>query len=276
MPPLNPILRHPINEMHKDEISIDIKLVRQLVDKQFPQFASLPLQRLPASGSTNIQFRLGDELLVRLPRLAGGSQSLEKEAYWTPIMGKHLPIAVPEFAGNGKPAFGYSEQWLIVRWLDGKHPKVCHPADSPHTKRIQLANDLAAVILALRHIDVPTDALTEPVLQSYRGQSLEAYDEFMRHNIEQCRSIDGLDLDLDATLTVWENALELTTDSEARDARWYHGDLVAENLLLTGDRLTGVLDFGGLGVGDPTIDLHGAWELLDPPAREALPQSRRN
>jgi aminoglycoside phosphotransferase (APT) family kinase protein len=61
--------------------------------------------------------------------------------------------------------------------------------------------------------------------------------------------------------------LNLPGAVEAATDRWYHSDLVAENLLMTNDRLTGVLDFGGLAVGDPTIDLHGAWELFDSPAR---------
>jgi aminoglycoside phosphotransferase (APT) family kinase protein len=49
--------------------------------------------------------------------------------------------------------------------------------------------------------------------------------------------------------------------------RWYHGDLNAENLLVRDGRLAAVLDFGGLSVGDPTIDLVVAWQLLDPAAR---------
>ncbi len=35
-------------------------------------------------------------------------------------------------------------------------------------------------------------------------------------------------------------------------------------------QLTGLLDFGGLGIGDPTVDLHGAWELFEPDARAAF------
>ena len=38
---------------------------------------------------------------------------------------------------------------------------------------------------------------------------------------------------------------------EAAPDRWFHSDLVAENLLLTDGRLSGVLDFGALSIGDP-------------------------
>jgi len=258
------------NKMHKDEILINIEFVRKLVDSQFPRFATLPLRRLNASGSSNIQFRLGNDLLVRLPRQPGGSAAIEKEGRWTSIVGSHLPVAVPEFVGHGEPAFGYSERWSIVRWLDGEHPKVCSPTEPPSEKRFQLADELARVVLALRSIDVPQVAATDYQLRNYRGGALVDYDEQMRRNIAQCRTIDDLNLDLDAVLSVWKSALELPGASGTESEQWYHGDLVAENLLLTNGRLTALLDFGGLGVGDPTIDLHGVWELLDSPAREAF------
>jgi len=258
------------NKMHKDEIPINIELVRNLVDNKFPHFANLSLRRLSASGSSNVQFRLGEGLLIRLPRQPGGSAAIEKEERWTPIVGSHLPVAVPKFVGSGEPAFGYSERWSIVRWLDGEHPKVCYPNEPPSEKRSQLADELARVVLALRSIDVPQVAATNSQLRNYRGCALIDYDKQMQHNIEQCRAIDGLNLDLDAVLLIWKNALALPGASEIESDQWYHGDLVAENLLLTTGQLTAVLDFGGLGVGDPSIDLHGVWELLDSPAREAF------
>lgn len=256
------------NKMHKDEIPVNIELVRKLVGTQFPHFARLPLRKLGVSGSSNIQFRLGEDLLVRLPRLPGGGAVIKKEEHWTPIIGSHLPVAVPEFVGSGEPALGYSEQWSIVRWLDGEHPLVCYSTDPPTAKRSQLATELAGMVLALRSIDVPQVAAADEQLCNYRGRALVEYDDQMRHNIEQCRSMDGLNLDLEAVLLVWENALELPGASEVESEQWYHSDLVAENLLLANGQLSAVLDFGGLGVGDPTIDLHGVWELLDPPARE--------
>ena len=256
--------------VHDNEIPSDIDLVRKLVDAQFPQYADRPLRRLGASGSTNVLFRLGGDLLVRLPRQPGGSAGIEKERRWLPDVGRHLPVAVPEIVALGRPAFGFGERWSIVRWLDGDLPRACSPDEPPAPERATLAVGLADVILALRALDVPKAAAEDPALRWYRGRSLAEFDRRTRHNIQQCRSIDGLDLDLDAALAVWTDALDVPGAYEAGPDHWFHSDLVAENLLLTHGRLTAVLDFGGLAVGDPTIDLHGAWEVLDPPARDVF------
>jgi aminoglycoside phosphotransferase (APT) family kinase protein len=256
--------------IHDDEIPIDVDLVRKLVDTECPQYAALSLSRLEASGSTNALFRLGDDLLVRLPRQPGGSAAIDKEQRWLPEIGRRLPVAVPEIVALGEPALDFGERWSIVRWLDGELPKACGPDDPPTSERSTLAADLADVILALRAVDVPVAAATDPALRWYRGRSLAEFDQRTRLNIQQCRSIEDLDLDLDAALAVWADALKAPGANEVGPDRWYHSDLVAENLLLTDGRLTAVLDFGGLAVGDPTIDLHGAWEVLDPPAREVF------
>lgn len=263
-------LRGPVHmgdRLHEDEMPIDIGLVRKLIATQFPHYAMLPLSRLDASGSTNMLFRLGDDLLVRLPRQPGGSAAINKEYRWLPTIGCHLPVAVPEIAALGNPAFGFGESWLIVHWRDGELPRACDPDDPSAPERSTLAADLADVILALRKVDVTQAATADPALQSYRGRSLANFDKQMRRNIQQCRRIVGLDLDLNAALEVWEEAVKAPGAHEVGPDRWYHGDLVAENLLLSNGRLTAVLDFGGMAIGDPTIDLHGSWEVLDSPAR---------
>lgn len=252
------------HRLHDDEISIETDLVRRLVDAQFPQYASMPLRRLDNTGSTNALFRLGADLLVRLPRQPGGSVAIDKEERWLPEIGQELPVAVPEIMAVGEPAFEFGERWSILRWLDGDLATACALDAPPTLDRSTLATDLADVILALRAIKVPGAAINDPALRAYRGRPLAEFDEQMRFNIEQCRSLADLDLDLDAALAIWEQALKLPGASASSTDRWYHGDLVAENLLLAEGRLSAVLDFGGLGVGDPTIDLHGAWELLDP------------
>jgi aminoglycoside phosphotransferase (APT) family kinase protein len=256
--------------LHEDELPIDIELVRKLVAAQFPRYATLPLRKFGASGSTNVLFRLGDDMLVRMPRQPGGGRAIDKECRWLSRISGHLPVSVPEVTGVGMPAFGFSERWSIMRWLDGELPIACDPDEPPALERSTLAADLAEVVRALRTLDVPEAAAADPTLRSYRGRPLAEFDKQMRRYIQQCRSIDGLDIDLDAAREIWEDALKMPGADAVGPDRWYHGDLVAENLLLTGGRLSAVLDFGGLSLGDPTIDLHGAWEVLDAPAREVF------
>lgn len=43
---------------------------------------------------------------------------------------------------------------------------------------------------------------------------------------------------------------------------WVHGDLLPGNLIVVDGRLSAVIDFGGLNVGDPACDLLPAWNVF--------------
>ena len=43
---------------------------------------------------------------------------------------------------------------------------------------------------------------------------------------------------------------------------WIHGDLLRPNLLVRHGRLRAVIDFGGVGVGDPASDVIAAWSVF--------------
>jgi aminoglycoside phosphotransferase (APT) family kinase protein len=249
--------------LHSDELTVDEALVGRLIADQLPEYADRPVRRLSASGSSNSLFRLGGELLVRLPRQPGGSATILKEARWLPYLEGALPACVPEIVAVGEPAHAYPEHWSVVRWVDGEHPTT---AASSTGSRNLLARDLAAVVRALRELEVPPEARTDAALRWYRGGPLSAIDSAIRAYAEQCRSMSNLDLDVDAVLLVWDDAMTGAADPPPA-THWLHGDLLAENLLVRNDRLTAVLDFGGLAVGDPTVDLVAAWELLEPEAR---------
>jgi aminoglycoside phosphotransferase (APT) family kinase protein len=256
-----------LSQLHSNELSVDEALVRRLLASQFPEYAGLTLQPLGATGSSNVQFRLGSEWLVRLPRQPGGGESLIKEQVWGQYIGERLPVAVPGVLAIGKPEFGYPEPWSLVRWLPGQHPVPGSPSPA-------MAKQLAELNLAFAQIEVPSEARQDRSLaRHYRGRALADYDSYFRKNLEDCRQIKDLQLDLDKALDIWESAINLphVNESRARPA-WFHGDLVAENLLVEDGQITGLLDLGGLGIGDPTIDLHGIWELLDASGREAFRQ----
>ena len=233
-----------------------------------PAHADAPVRRLASSGSTNALFRLGDELLVRLPRQPGGSETISKEAKWLPVLGPLLPVPVPQVVAVFAPDCGYPERWSVVRWIDGAHPVVVDPDTPVDPRREELAKNLATFLYALRQVEIPTVAVNNADLQSYRGEPLATMDQATRENIERCRCLGDFDFDLDAAEQMWVDAMKLPGAAERTTPRWYHSDLAAENLLVRDGALTAVLDFGGLSVGDPTVDLVVAWEVLDPTARE--------
>jgi aminoglycoside phosphotransferase (APT) family kinase protein len=241
-----------VTRLHDDELDVDEQLVRRLLGTVSSTYDAVPLRRFEATGSDNALFRLGDDLLVRVPRQPGGSRTIEKEQRWLPYVAPHLPVAVPEVVAVGEPAFGYPEKWSVVRYLDGERPELPEPGQAP---RHSLAADLAAVVRALRTLPVPDGAQHDRGLQWYRGES---------------RPLVGhpdLTMDLDVVESAWDQTMRLPDAHRSGEARWYHGDLNAENLLVRDGRLVAVLDFGGLSVGDPTIDLVVAWQLLDSAAR---------
>jgi len=254
--------------LHDDEIPIRTELVRALVDRAMPDYAGLPVRRLDSSGSSNALFCLGDNLLIRLPRQPGGSTSILKEARWLPVLGPSLPVQVPEVVAVFGPDCSYPERWSVVRWIDGGHPEVVTPERPADPRRGDLAADLAEVVHALRLARVPGKAVNDPDLRWYRGEPLATMDAATRQNIDRCRALGDFAFDLDAAERLWDEAMRLPGTTDRPTPRWYHGDLAAENLLMRDGRLVAVLDFGGLSIGDPAVDLTVAWEVLDPPARQ--------
>lgn len=53
--------------MHDDQVSIDLSTARSLIDDQFPQLVNEPVRHLPADGTVNTIFRIGDRLTARFP-----------------------------------------------------------------------------------------------------------------------------------------------------------------------------------------------------------------
>ncbi len=51
-------------EMHEDETHTDESLVRRLLAEHIPQWAGLPVRRVPSAGTVNALYRLGEEMVV--------------------------------------------------------------------------------------------------------------------------------------------------------------------------------------------------------------------
>ncbi|GGU89944.1 phosphotransferase [Streptomyces albospinus] len=236
---------------------IDDDLVRRLIAGRFPQWAGMSVERLASGGTVNAMYRLGDDMAVRLPLVAGGAQDVVTEQEWLPRLADRLPVAIPEVLGAGEPAEGYPWPWSVHRWLVGEHPDAGVLGEP-----VLLATDLAGFVAAMRSITLPRAP------RAYRGGPLAALDASTRAAIEELRRIPQEGVNCDAAVAVWEEALR-TPETEGASA-WLHADLMPGNLLVDGGRLTAVIDFGCMGVGDPACDLFPAWNLLPTDARRAF------
>jgi aminoglycoside phosphotransferase (APT) family kinase protein len=235
--------------------AIDAALVRRLIDTQFPQWARLPLRLLDPAGSDHVIYRLGQALSVRLPRHAGALGQAEKEFRWLPRLAPHLPLAVPAPVAVGEPGHGYPWRWAVSRWLPGEAATVEALGGSRDA-----AVELAEFLLALRRF-APGDTAADACAEGLAGEPLAERDEPTRAAIAQVGSV----FDAHAMTEVWCAALH--APGWDRRPVWFHGDFHTGNLLTVNGRVSAVIDFGGLGIGDPACDLMIAFTLMSPDSR---------
>ena len=233
--------------MHADEIETDTALVRRLLAGQFPQWAELRIDLVASYGTDHDIYRLGDHLAARLPRIGWATRQAALEAEWLPKLAPHLPLALPTPVAMGQPAEGYPFNWSVYKWLPGAN------ANDTLADLEQAALDLAAFVKALRRIDT-TGA--HPRRPHSRGGPLAEGDAQVRRSITQL----GDRIDAAAALRAWEESL--AAPAWAGTEVWVHGDLLPGNLLVVDGRLSAVIDFGSLNVGDPACDLQPAWNLF--------------
>jgi aminoglycoside phosphotransferase (APT) family kinase protein len=242
--------------MHADELDIDVALVRRLLAAQLPQWASLPVEPVSSSGTVNAIFRLGEDMAVRLPRVERYVGGLEKELRWLPRLAPHLPLAVPAPLASGEPGEGYPWPWAVYRWLEGETWAVDRVADLR-----EAAADLARFVDALRRLET-TGAPSRS--RGGRGAPLAERDAEVRAAIAASRGL----VDPRSVTAAWEAALEAPV-WEGRPV-WAHGDLLPGNVLVARGRLSAVIDWGALSVGDPACELMAGWTLLSGESRDVF------
>jgi aminoglycoside phosphotransferase (APT) family kinase protein len=163
--------------MHQNEIEVDDILVRRLLRTQMPELGDLPLVKVEPWGTDNAIWRLGDHLVVRLPRIEWATGQIDREATWLPRLARHLPVEIPEPVAVGQAGSGYPYPWAVHRWIPGEGAALDR-MDDP----VGFALDLAEVIQSLQ--TVPTDGA--PPARN-RARPLQDYDEATRRAIEASR-----------------------------------------------------------------------------------------
>lgn len=233
--------------MHAAQVATDDLLVRRLLAAQFPRWATLPIAVVSSHGTDHDLYRIGEHLVARLPIIGWAAEQPVRDHVWLPRLAPHLPLRLPVPVALGEPGDGYPYPWAIHDWLPGE------PVTIGRDDTERVAVDLAAFVRAMQRLDLPDAPARAP---GVRAGPLANDDAWVRANIAGLgREIDG-----DAALRVWQAAID--APAWTGPDVWGHGDLLPGNLLIAEGSLCGVIDFGGLGVGDPAGELLPAWNLF--------------
>jgi aminoglycoside phosphotransferase (APT) family kinase protein len=167
-----------------------------------------------------------------------------------PILASLLPLTIPMPLAKGAPAEGYPCEWGVYRWLEGETADIELLADPSHA-----AINLARFLAALQRIDTAGGPPAGPPNTS-RGMPLHTRDAQTRRAIAELND----EVDVEAVTGAWEEALR--APEWQRPPVGIHGDLIPGNMLVHEGRLSAILDFAALCVGDPATDAMVAWTFL--------------
>jgi aminoglycoside phosphotransferase (APT) family kinase protein len=236
------------------ELDISAGLAARLIAGQFPQWAGLSIRPVTVQGTWRVTYRLGDDMVIRLPRVPGtGGLGPVLEEGILPRLAPLLPVAVPELLGHGQPTADYPCSWGVMGWIDGDRAVEGSLADPG-----ALASDLAGFLTSLWKADVAGGSPTSG------GLPLATRHEFTLDAIHRLHGV----IDTDAARSIWDDAMRLPPWEGPE--RWIHGDLAPGNVLIREGRLAAVIDFDSAGLGDPSRDLIIAWMLLPAQVRRAF------
>ncbi|MBE7104008.1 aminoglycoside phosphotransferase family protein [Bacillus cereus] len=241
---------------------INTDLVKRLIGEQFPIWAHLETKPVKCSGHDNRTFHLGEQMSVRLPSDAAYAPQVEKENKWLPILSKELSLPISAPIAKGNPSEEYPWPWSINKWIEGETVTKQNVRDLN-----EFAMDLGSFLTELQSIDASNGPIAG-AHNFYRGGLISVYDEEAREAIENNKDV------FDETLLkhLWNLALRSTW---ACKPVWVHGDIAPGNLLVKDGKLSAVIDFGILGVGDPACDAAMAWTFFDKNSRNVFKEVLR-
>ncbi|MBJ8105672.1 MULTISPECIES: aminoglycoside phosphotransferase family protein [Bacillus cereus group] len=241
---------------------INVSLVEKLIQEQFPEWAHLEVKPVKLSGHDNRTFHLGDQMSVRLPSDAAYAPQVEKENKWLPILSKELSLPISAPIAKGNPSEEYPWSWSINKWVEGETVT----KENVHDLN-EFATDLGSFLVALQSIDASNGPIAG-AHNFYRGGLISVYDQEARVAIENSKDV----FDEALLKHFWNLALRSTWECKPV---WVHGDIAPGNLLVKDGKLSAVIDFGILGVGDPACDAAMAWTFFDKNSRNIFKEILR-
>ncbi|TYB49272.1 phosphotransferase family protein [Actinomadura chibensis] len=228
--------------------------VRAAVAEVRPDLAGRPLRPLGA-GFESVALLLGvgaEAFVLRFPRNEDGAEGIACETRLLPDLAEWLDLPIPRFAFTAPNPLGPGtfccypvvpgeslpeEEWRARGLLDEPGPvrQMADVIEAIHSFPVERAR-----LLGVPEVDLRSEfagdlelvrADVAPLLPAAQaGALLSAYEDYLA---------EDANFDVPPTLT--------------------HADISLDHFLVTGTRVTGLIDFGDVCVGDPDYDLCFLW-----------------
>jgi aminoglycoside phosphotransferase (APT) family kinase protein len=234
-----------------------INIAKKLIFEQFPEFSHLTISDIEKQGHDNRTYKLGEDMLIRMPISEQYALKVPKEQELLPKLAKYLTITIPKPIKMGQPSTNYPYSFSIYKYLPGKSVNLVNLTNQENEA---LAVDLANFLKEMQA--VKNIKLLAPGKHNFwRGAHVDVYDKNVR---EQIKVLDNI-IDTENCLYLWDKAC-LT--KWHKNPVWIHGDFAIGNILVKSGKLVSIIDFGGTATGDPACDLVIAWTYFLGKARD--------
>jgi aminoglycoside phosphotransferase (APT) family kinase protein len=230
------------------EVTVDEELARRLIADQFPDLTPASL-RLIGEGWDNTVWLVDERWVFRFPRRELAIPGVEREIAALGRIAACVPLPIPEPVFVGRPNANFRWPFFGARHLPGNEPFGLSEAE-----RAGLARPFAAFLRALHGVQVdglPADPFGRGDMVRRVANTRDRFAELAAAGLWHAPS------SIDEVLTA---AADLPAPEPTVVA---HGDLHIRHLLVDeAGALCGVIDWGDLCRGDPSIDMSLVWSLL--------------
>jgi len=248
------------------EIEVDADRARELIATQFPELRDASVRML-AAGWDNVVHLVGERWAFRFPRREIAVPGVHRELETLGRLAGHLPLAIPVPHYVSEPADGYPWPWFGAEFLPGVE---LAEARLPDDARVELGAALGAFLRTLHAPRLARLVGTTLPVDPMRRADMSFRVAQVRRRVERLAEA-GLWTPTPDLERLFARAAALPVPPRTVVL---HGDLHMRHVLVdaTG-RATGVIDWGDVCAGDPSVDLSIAYASLAGDARAALTEA---
>ena len=238
---------------YRIEISVDV--AREDIEKNFPDVKVERIEYL-GEGMGNTAFLVNGEFIFRFAKNEKADASIEKEIKALPEIQKRIDLPVPNFEYTGRQR----NQFRVIGYkrVGGESLEKSDLVSPEGKVDEELTSQLATFFKQLHSIDVTTAKSWGLPKRNFRSQyenELQDARDRIYSLVEQTYPAEA-ELIKDYIEKLFAGYLDNRENFEYKPAV-LHGDLEAEHIIFDQQsrKITGIIDWGGMRIGDPDYDL---------------------